>query len=287
MKITKQTAYEYGLIMVGCTILGFAINQFITPNNLVMGGIAGIAVILQYFASIPVWLTNIIVNVPLLLVSIKQKGFKFVGRTVFAVIYLSFAMWYTEYIPLMLKNSNIFLSSIFGGIALGLGVGLVLRASASTGGTDTVAALLHDKFKSVSIATFLNTLNSAIIIIGALVFGVEIGLYGLISVYISSKVVSMILEGMHFAKAALIISDKMENVSTALNQNIKRGATIIKGRGMYTKQEKDMIYMVVSEKQIFQLQKVVKSVDPTAFIIISDVREVLGEGFQNEALSDN
>lgn len=279
MKINKKVVYDYVLIMIGCSILGFAINQFITPNNLVMGGIAGIAVIFQYFFSIPAWLTNIIVNVPLLLISIKQKGFSFVGRTIFAVLYLSVAIWYTQFIPILLKNTNIFLSCIFGGVSIGLGVGLVLRASASTGGTDTIASVLNDKFPSVSLATFLNCSNSLIILCGAIVFGVEMGLYGLISVYISSKVVSVILEGMHFAKAALIISDNMEEISSELRKNIERGSTIIKGRGMYTKKEKDMIYMVVSENQIFTLQKVVKAVDPSAFIIISDVREVLGEGF--------
>lgn len=279
MKINRTVIYEYLLIMIGCTIVGFAINQFITPNNLVMGGIAGIAVIFQYFLSVPPWLTNILVNIPLLIISVKQKGFSFVGRTIFAVIYLSIAIWYTQFIPLLLPNTNLFLSCIFGGISIGVGVGLVLRASASTGGTDTVAAVLHDKFPSISLATFLNGSNSLIILCGAVVFGVEMGLYGLISVYISSKVVAAILEGMHFAKAALIISDNMEEVSAELRKNIERGSTIIKGHGMYTKKEKDMIYMVVSQSQIFTLQQVVKSVDPGAFIIISDVREVLGEGF--------
>ena len=276
----KNIYLDYFLIMLGTTIAALGINQFLLPNNLVVGGLSGIAIIIEYISSIPIGVTNILFNLPLFAIAIKQQGFRFVGRTMFAVVYLSIALWYTGLIPPILKTTNLFLCAIYGAIALGAGLGLVLRASASTGGTDMVASILNYKFRSIPISTFLMAIDSSIILLGAMVFGVEKAMYALITVYICSHVVSNILDGMHFAKAALIISDNIEEVSVVLRDNINRGATYIKGRGMYTKKERDMIYMIVSKKEIFKLQQVVKSVDPNAFISISDVREVLGKGFK-------
>lgn len=250
---------------------------------MVMGGLAGIAIIVQAFAPVPIWLTNILVNGPLLLISVKQRGFSYAARVIFAVAYLSFALWYTDFIPQSLFGTpDLFLCSTIGAVLFGGGIGVVIRASASTGGTDLMANILHYKFKSISISTFLLIIDSAVILGGAATFGLRKAMYALIAVYISSHVISMILDGMHFAKEALIISDKIDDVAQELSKKIKRGATSIRGMGMYTKTERNMILMLVSKKESFKLQQIVKSVDPEAFIRITDVREVIGRGFKEE-----
>ena len=281
----KNIYLDYFLIMLGTSIAAFGMNHFLLPNNLVVGGLSGIAIIIEYIGKnafktiIPLWFTNIVINLPMFAISIKQQGFRFAGRTMFAVFYLSIALWYTGLIPTILKTPNLFLCAIYGAVTLGVGMGLVLRASASTGGTDMAASILNYKFRAIPISTFLLCMDSTIILLGAMVFGMEKAMYALISVYVCSHVVSNILDGMRFAKAALIISDNIEEVAKVLSENMNRGATSIKGKGMYTKKERDMIYMIVSKKEIFKLQQLVKSTDPDAFISISDVKEVLGKGF--------
>ncbi|MFX0548382.1 YitT family protein [Hathewaya histolytica] len=281
----NKTCYDYILIMIGVSIAAFGVNQFLVPANLVIGGLAGLAIVIEHITKatigygVPLWMSNIIINIPLFAISIKQRGLKFGTKSMFAAMYFSIALWYTEFIPRVLINENLFLSSIYGAISLGAGVGLVLRASATTGGSDMAASIIQYKFESLTIAKIMMFIDSTIILMGAIVFGVERAMYALVSVYVVSKVVSTIVEGVNFAKAVLIISNKSTEISESVASKLKRGSTYIKGRGMYTKVEKDMLFIVVSQKQIVSLRKIVKDIDPKAFITVSDVREALGEGF--------
>ncbi|CAM2759211.1 YitT family protein [Hathewaya histolytica] len=281
----NKTCYDYILIMIGVSIAAFGVNQFLVPANLVIGGLAGLAIVIEHITKatigygVPLWMSNIIINIPLFAISIKQRGLKFGTKSMFAAMYFSVALWYTEFIPRVLINENLFLSSIYGAISLGAGVGLVLRASATTGGSDMAASIIQYKFESLTIAKIMMFIDSTIILMGAIVFGVERAMYALVSVYVVSKVVSTIVEGVNFAKAVLIISNKSTEISESVASKLKRGSTYIKGRGMYTKVEKDMLFIVVSQKQIVSLRKIVKDIDPKAFITVSDVREALGEGF--------
>lgn len=283
VKKTKCVWMDYLMIMIGCTITSISINKFLSPNNMVMGGLAGIAIIIQAFVDVPIWLTNILVNGPLLLISIKQRGLSYATRVIFAVGFLSLSLWYTDLIPQSVFGTpDLFLCATIGAVMFGGGIGLVIRASASTGGTDLLASILHYKFKSIPISTFLLVVDSTVILCGAATFGMLKAMYALVAVYISSHVISMILDGMHFAKSALIISDNIDIIADELSKTIKRGATSIKGTGMYTKKERNMLYMIVSKKQIFKLQQKVRDIDPNAFISITDVREVIGKGFKEE-----
>lgn len=283
--VNKKRYLDYVLIMLGISIAAFGVNQFLLPSNLVIGGLAGIAIVIEHVTKntigfgIPLWLSNIIINIPLFSISIKQRGFKFAAKSMFAAVYFSFALWYTEFLPQILLRENLFLSCIYGAITLGVGIGLVLRASASTGGTDMAASIIHYKFPHVAISKLILFIDSTIILIGALVFGFEKAMYALVSVYVVSKVVSTMLEGMNFSKATLIISDHSLEIAESVASRIKRGSTIIKGSGVYTKVERNMLFIVVSQNQILPLRKLVKEIDPKAFITVSDVREVLGEGF--------
>lgn len=283
----KETKNEgilnYIYIIIGTTILAAAINMFFAKLQLVTGGVTGLAIVIEYVTEnhfgrgVPLWLTNIAINVPLFAIAIKLKGRKFVGKSMFAAGYLSFALFYTSFIPA--PEVDFLLASIFGGVLAGTGLGFVLRASASTGGTDLAANIIKVYLKNVPIARIMLVIDSTIILTGAFVFGVQKAMYALISIYIVTKVIDSILEGINFSKAVFIISDHSKEIAETLMKDLKRGVTGINGTGMYTKGEKQVLFVVVGKNQIVPLQKMVKEIDTSAFITIADVREVLGEGF--------
>lgn len=277
---------DFFMILLGVTVLSIGINWFTAPLNLITGGVSGVTIIVknlseQYLGfGIPLSVTTFVLNLPLFIISIKQRGFEFAKKSAWAVGLLTIALWYTELIPNILDvQGDLVLGGIFSGIIIGLGVGIVLRAGATTGGTDMLATIIRYKNDSVPIAKVMLIIDSVIILAGLLIFGPIKAMYAIVSVYISSKVINAVLEGMHYAKAAFIISDKNEEIASAILSEVNRGATGIKAKGMYTKKDKDMLYVVVSQKEISLLRETVRSIDPKAFVTIADVREVLGEGF--------
>lgn len=279
----NENILNYIYIIIGTTILAAAINMFFAKLKLVTGGVTGLAIVIEYITEqhfgrgIPLWLTNIAINIPLFAIAIKLKGRKFVGKSMFAAAYLSFALFYTSFIPT--PKVDFLLASIFGGVLAGTGLGFVLRASASTGGTDLAANIIKVYLKNVPIAKIMLVIDSTIILTGAFVFGVQKAMYALISIYIVTKVIDSILEGINFSKAVFIISDNSKEIAETLMRDLKRGVTGINGTGMYTKGEKQVLFVVVGKNQIVSLQKMVKEIDTSAFITIADVREVVGEGF--------
>ncbi|MBU3177382.1 YitT family protein [Clostridium estertheticum] len=279
----NENILNYMYIMIGATILAAGINMFFASLKLVTGGVSGLAIVIEYLSiknygvDIPLWFTNIVVNIPLLAIAIKLKGRAFVGKSMFAAAYLSFALFYTSFIPV--PKVDLLIASIFGGVFVGIGLGFVLRASASTGGTDLAANIIKVYLKNVPIAKIILVIDSTIILLGAFVFGIEKAMYALISTYIVSKVIDSILEGINFSKAVFIISDYSNEIAEILMKDLNRGVTGIHAKGMYSKGEKQVLFVVVGKDEIVPLQKMVKEIDTKAFITIADVREVLGEGF--------
>ena len=280
----KDTFKEYLYIIFGVLLLSVSITSFYSPNELVMGGVSGLGIIIEYYSyvifkkAISVGVTNFVVNIPLLIIGWRMKGKNFIGRTIFATIFFSIALILTEFLIPPFKD-DIILVSIFGGIMTGVGIGFVFRGFATTGGTDLLATLIHSKLSYIPVSSLIFVMDSAIVILGFFVFGPLKAMYAVISIYISSKVINTILEGMSFSKAAFIISDKSDEISERLLNEIQRGVTALKGRGMYTKIERDILLCVFSQKEIAKVKLIVKNIDETSFIILTDVREVLGEGF--------
>ncbi len=279
----KEELIKYFMIILGTTLLASAINMFFKPNQLVIGGISGLAIVLEYITSkvigygIPLWITNIVVNIPLFILGIKLKGKSFGGKAIFASLYLSFALWYTEFLPVI--DVELILVSIFGAIILGAGIGLVLKASASTGGTDLAATIIKHVFPSVSLAKVMGLIDACIIIVGLIVFGVQKGMYALIAIYIISTVVDNIISGGNASKSVHIISDKADEIAVALMKELNRGVTGLNGTGMYTKENKKILFVVCSKNEIVELQRIVKEIDDKAFLTITDIKEVFGRGF--------
>jgi uncharacterized membrane-anchored protein YitT (DUF2179 family) len=257
--------------------MGFAIKNMFDPISLVTGGVTGIAIILKSLAGIPLWLTNTLCNIPLFFAAWKIKGWRFIKRTAVATGALSLSLYVIPEIPFLMED--LLLTSLFGGIISGLGTGLVFLFQATTGGTDMLAALLQRKMRHYSIAQIMQVLDAGVVLAGAAVFGVRYALYALIAIYGIAKVSDGLLEGLKFSKQAYIISDQYREIAKAVMTRMDRGVTAVDAVGMYSGQNKKLLFCVVSKKEIVILREIVAEFDKKAFVIVSDVREVFGEGF--------
>lgn len=276
---------DLSTIMLGTFIMALGINAFFLPNQLVTGGVTGAAIIVENLTTmffgrgIPIWATNLIFNIPLFLLGGKFNGKYSLFKSIFSTVFLSASLYVCEFLPVV--DTDFVLASIYGGVLCGLGLGFVFRRNATTGGTDLAATIIHKFARQFSVSQILFMLDSVIIAVGFFIFGAERAMYAVIAVYITSKVIDVILEGMHYSKAAFIISDSAEDILAKILSELERGATKILGEGAYSKSPKNVVLCVVSKKEILELKRVVSEIDKNAFVIVADVREVLGEGFQN------
>lgn len=284
MKIKyKRLLLDYFCILVGTAGVAFAVQCIYDPAGLVTGGFSGLAIIVKNLTKnvvtggIPLWLTNLVLNIPVFVLAYFLKGKKFIGRTLVATVL--FSGWLYVIPSADLAQGDLFLAALFGGVITGAGMGLVLRTNATTGGTDMVAALIQLGMRHYNVAQIMQILDGAIVLMGFFVFGVHAALYSIVAIFVATKVSDAILEGFKYSKAAFIITDHHEEVASVLLRELDRGATGLKATGMYTGRDKCVIYCVVSKKQIVTLKDLVVEIDPKAFVIVSDVREVLGEGF--------
>ena len=273
----KSPFRDYILILIGASIMGFAIKNIYDPIGLVTGGASGVAIILKKQFGVPLWLTNTAINIPLFAAAAKLKGWSFIKRTLLATVTLSVSLYVIPEMPFLMDD--LFLTALFGGLITGAGAGIVFACQATTGGTDMLAAIIRRWLPHYTLAQILQVLDAAIVLIGAGIFGVTYALYALIAIYAVSKVSDGIIEGMKYSKVAYIISDKSEEIAAAILKELERGVTALDAKGMYSGNRKDVLFCVVSRKEIAQLKKLVVGHDAQAFVIVSDAREVLGEGF--------
>ena len=267
------------LMVVGTGLMALAIQCIYDPVGLVTGGFTGVAIIAKYVTkgAVPLWLTNLVLNVPLFLLAALIKGKKFVARTAVATVLLS-AWLYV--IPLWnLSEGDYVLSAIFGGVICGVGMGMVLLARATTGGTDMLAALIQHKLRHYTIMQIICVIDGIIVAVGIYSFGVKAALYAIVAIYVTSKVSDTLMEGMKYSKAVFIVSDRYKEISDAIMTQMDRGVTGLDAVGMYSGDEKCMLYCVVSKKEIVVLKEIILKIDNNAFVIVTDAREVVGEGF--------
>lgn len=275
--------WDYLLIIVGTGLVAASIQCIYDPISLVTGGFTGLAIIVKEISGqvipggVPLWLTNIVLNVPVFLVAYKIKGKRFIGRTLIGTFLLS--AWLYVIPAVDLTQGDYILAAVFGGLIGGLGMGLILLAKATTGGTDMVATLIQHYMRHYSIVQIMQILDGMIVLCGLYVFGIRAGLYAIVAIFITSKVSDTLMEGLKFSKVAYIITDKYEQVAQKILLDMERGVTGLKAKGMYSGEDKCMLYCVVSQKEIVQIKEIVAETDPNAFVIVSDAREVLGEGF--------
>lgn len=274
----RTPAADYILMILGSFIMGFAIKNIYDPAGLVTGGVSGLAIILKDQIGIPLWCTNTALNIPLFLASLKLKGWRFLKRTFVATAALSVSLYVIPEIGLIPRD-DMLLTALFGGLISGVGTGMVFLAQSTTGGTDMLAALIQKKMPYYTISQIMQVLDALIVLTGAAVFGIQRALYALIAIYGLARVSDGMIEGLKFSKMVFIISERNQEIAHRIMTEMSRGVTGLNARGMYSGKARDMLCCVVSKKEISQLKEIVGDLDRRAFVIVSDVREVLGEGF--------
>lgn len=274
-----RLAADYALLLLGAALVALAADLFLIPNQVVSGGVVGVATILHYTLGTPVGLMNLLLNLPLFLMGMRWAGgLSFAMRTGAAVLALSLAL--DLMVPHLPQGpDDPLLYTLYGGLLDGLGMGLVFRAGGTTGGTDILARLLQ-RFSSFNLGGLLLGINVAILGAAAIVFGLEPALYALLVAYVSSRVIDLVQEGFSHARAALIISNKPGLVRLRLLQELNRGVTTLQGQGGYTSAQREVLYCVVAQSEVSRLKRLVHEADPRAFVVISQAQEVLGEGFK-------
>lgn len=285
MKILNSRPWYIDLlfVFVGTGLMALAISNIFEPIGLVTGGFSGIAIIIRRMSEgiveggIPLWLTNLVLNIPVFLAAVKIKGKRFLGRTAIGTVLLSF--WLYIIPPMDLTQGDYMLAAIFGGVITGIGIGFVLLAKSTTGGTDLVSALIQKYIRQYSVVQILQVIDGMIVLTGLYVFGLKPALYAVVAIYITSKVSDALMEGMKYSKAAFIITEHHDEVADAIMHELDRGLTGLEATGMYSGNPKTVLYCVVSKKEIVELKDIVAKIDQKAFVIVTDAREVFGEGF--------
>jgi uncharacterized membrane-anchored protein YitT (DUF2179 family) len=283
------------LIVLGSFLTAASINVFMVPYKIAPGGVSGIATVIYYLTNqrFPVGTIMLVLNIPLFVLGFKFIGRKFIFRTFFSTILLSvfidFLEPYTRYfvdnylVKLEPTPSvpDLFLYSIFGGFLMGLGLGLVFKAGATTGGSDMAARIINHFIANLTMGQLIMIIDTTIIIFATIAFNsFHLGMYAIITLYISSIVIDAVLEGVNFAKSVLIISDKSDEIAARIMEVMDRGVTALRGIGMYTGKDKNVLLCIVHRGQLQQLKEMIMEMDSNSFIILTDIREVLGEGFK-------
>lgn len=265
---------KWTIIITGIILLSLGLNLLLEPHALVIGGATGIAVIFKKTFNIPLYVTNLLIDIPLVIAAIKLKGFSFVKDTLIATILLSAFLAVTSYLPVI--KTDLILAAVFGGLLCGVGIGLILKGNTTTGGSDLLALIIHQFYPHITTARIMIVIDMIIVISGAFVLGVTPALYALISIYIIGKTIDIVLEGFDFAKAVFITSRNCAAIGLTLTSQLTRGATYIDCKGMYTNEKKGMLLIVVSNREINKLKEIVNEIDQNAFVIVNDVREIQG-----------
>ena len=267
-------------ILAGVTLVALSLNLFLIPADIAPGGLSGVAIILHHISNIPVGLSILVLNIPVFLLSLKyfNKGFMF--SSLFGTIALSVITDSLSWLSPM--TGDILLSAVYGGTLMGLGLGIVFVSGSTTGGTDIAAQILKKHFPSVSVGKFVLIIDAFIIIGAGLIFGKwEVTLYSAVALYLCAYIIDLVVEGIDFAKVAYIIANNPKSISDAISENLVRGTTALHAFSHYSGTEKTVLICVVKKYQIAGLKKLIKEIDPDAFVILSDAREVLGNGFKN------
>ncbi|MFW5773570.1 MAG: YitT family protein [Tangfeifania sp.] len=290
---SRQWFIDYSLILIGSFILAAGYVYFITPHKIVPGGVYGIAIVVHYLTEgvfsfwpegIPIGLFGLVLNIPLTIAGIKILGPRFGVKTIVGFVLASAFIDLIAYLrpesyaPLV---TDVLLSCIYGGVLIGAGLGLIFKSRATSGGSDIIAMIIA-RYTRIQLGRLMIYVDSVIVLLGLAVFqDWHIPLYSLIVIFITGRAIDLILEGADYNKALLIVSKKHHEIKEKILNDLERGGTYLKGEGMFTSEEKHIIYTVVSRREVAILEEYISRIDPDAFITVMDAREILGEGFQN------
>lgn len=272
----KESVSAYLQIVAGCIVGGAAYPLFLVPNSIAPGGLTGVTTILNHFFGVPVGITSLLLNIPLFLLGMHAMGRVFVWRSLVATVLFSFAI---DLLRLQPMTTDPLLATLYGGVLLGVGLGLIFRGGATTGGTDMVAQMVHHRLPYITTGMFLFMIDFCVVVAAGLSIGSSEALYALICIFVSSKVIDMVMVGFTGNKACFIITPQWEKISARILAEMDRGATHLHAEGAYSHQKHPVILCVTRRQEIPQLKTIVKQEDPEAFMFITEAHEALGEGF--------
>lgn len=272
--------FDYLLLTAGALSVAAGLALFLIPNNVIAGGVTGIAQIMHTTLGTPVGLVSWLLNIPLFVLGWRYLGgLRFLARTVYATTVLSFAIDLMTPLAALVDVQEPLLYVFYGGMLDGIGVGIIFQARGTTGGLDILARLL-ERWRNVRPGQAILVLSSLVFVAAGWVYGAEELLYALLVTFMAGRVIDVILEGYSHARSALIIAEKADEVRAALLSDLGRGVTVLEGQGGYTATDRPVLLCVVSRSEISILKELVFAIDPSAFVIINDASEVLGEGFR-------
>ena len=276
----KKIIKEYLLITFGIILVAISVEYFFAPNNLAAGGVTGLAIVLNsIIPSISIGTITLVVNLLLFVVAFVAIGGNFGGKTIFASVGLSIIMWIMEkFFPPFAITNDLIIATIFGTIISAFGIAIVFNNNSSTGGTDILAKILN-KFFHINIGTSLLIVDFIITFAAAMVFGLDIGFYSMLSVIILGIAVDRFIDGFNTTKEVIIMSEKVDEISKYILEELYRGCTYLKGQGAYTGRDMKVIYTVLGRNDFIKLKSYIKEIDSKAFISVRESYEVLGEGF--------
>jgi uncharacterized membrane-anchored protein YitT (DUF2179 family) len=280
---TRKWFISRGLILIGSFILASGFVLFITPYKIIPGGVYGISIVLHYLFGTPVGLVALCFDIPLTIIGVRVLGPRFGYKTVLGftltAVFTDLLTYFWGFEPLV--KGDALLSSIFGGVLVGLGLGLIFRSKATSGGSDIIAMIIAKKTK-LPLGMLMIYVDSVIVLIGLLVFrDWKIPLYSWIVIFITGKVIDIVMTGMSSDKSIFIISEKHEEIRDKIINNLNRGGTYIEGKGMFNMAERKIIFTVVSRRELAILEEYIHGIDPKAFLTVTDATEILGEGFRS------
>ncbi|PWK15536.1 YitT family protein [Tumebacillus permanentifrigoris] len=264
-------------ILAGSFLFTFGLNNFIIANRLAEGGFVGISLLGIYLYNIPLSISFIVLNIPLLFIGWKRFGRIFIIKTIVGVVSVSVFSEFTIDLFHMGVQDKL-LAALYGGVFSGLGLGIIFRFGGTTGGADIIARLVNHSF-GWSMGRTMFTLDVIVITATAFIVGKDAAMYSLVALFVASRVIDVVIEGVSSSRAMFIISDATQAIATKIQDELERGTTLLKGTGGYTGRDKEVLYVVVSREEISRVQEICRDIDPDAFLVVNEVHDVLGEGF--------
>ena len=269
---------RYFAIVAGCLIGACGFNIFLIPLHLQAGGLSGIAIIFHYLWNWPIGVQLLFLNVPVVFLAYRVFGRLYALDTILGTVIFSICIDATNFLSEAVLVDDPMLGAIFGGVLAGIGFGIVFRTNANTGGLDVVGAVIK-KYYSYDIGSVIFALNGSIVLISVWLFDLKTALFSFVAIYATGEVTNRVVAGFNREKSILLISPQAAYIASAIMQDVNRGVTFIEGRGAYTGQRKDILFIVVSLTQVSKIKMIANAIDPEAFMIVSDASEVLGRGF--------
>lgn len=276
---------DFILITFGLALTAWALDAFLIPHRIAAGGVSGLATVFYYWLRdasglrIPVGVQMLLMNGVLLLFAIRSRGLRYALKTIYGIVVLSLFIDLFATFTTPLAGDDLLLAALYGGALSGVGMAMVFKAGSNTGGTDIIAQLLTRRLP-FGVGQIMLVVDAAVTVLAAFAFGPKLALYGAVAIFVATTTIDVLLEGISVEKAIWIISDRWESIGEAINNDLGRGATRIGATGVWTGEERGMIFVVLSRNELDALKQVVNTLDPKALVIISDVHEAIGEGFK-------